>query len=79
MFWRVDFSPGSGQHLPGASPQHLDAAHGATSWALRKETLPTGKAQLLPKAFSDGLQAVFSLFRPRDTPVTFLLLSLIAE
>lgn len=28
MFWRVDFSADSGQHLSGASPQYLNAAHG---------------------------------------------------
>ena len=50
LLWRVDFSPGSGQHLPGAGPQQLDAARGATPWVLHKETLPMDEAQLLPKA-----------------------------
>lgn len=66
MFWRVDFTPGSGQHLPGASPQHLDAAHGANCWALCKEIVPMGKAWLLLKAVSDCLQTVFWVYQSRS-------------
>lgn len=79
MFWRMDLTPGFGQHLPGASPQHLDAAHGPNCWVLCKEVLPTGKAWLLLKAISDCLQIVFWLFGPKGIPVTFLCLSLMAE
>lgn len=38
-----------------------------------------GKGWLLPKAVSVCLQTVSRLFRPRGIPVTFLLLSLVAE
>lgn len=50
---RVDFSPGSRQHLPGAGPQQLDAARGATPLVLHKETLPMDEGQLFRKATSD--------------------------
>lgn len=65
MFWRVDFSPGSVQNHPGASPQHLDAAHGATSWAPHKEILPMGKLGCFPKPLVAVCRLCFCCSEPR--------------